>query len=49
MVLVNDPSNRAARLMKITSLLALSNLSENFPTANYYKVFAEMEKMKLKR
>jgi len=48
MVLENDPGNRAARLMKITSLLGLSNLSENFPTANYYKVFAGIEGMKVK-
>jgi alkyl sulfatase BDS1-like metallo-beta-lactamase superfamily hydrolase len=48
LVLANDPDNRAARLMKITSLLGLSNLSENFPAANYYKVFAGIEKMKLK-
>ncbi len=48
LVLANDPGNRAARLMKITSLLCLSNLSENFPTINYYKIFAEIEKMKVK-
>jgi alkyl sulfatase BDS1-like metallo-beta-lactamase superfamily hydrolase len=48
MVLANDPGNRAARLMKSTSLLGLSNLSENFPTANYYKVFAGIERMKVK-
>jgi len=48
LVLANDPGNRAARLMKITSLLGLSNLSENFPTANYYKVFAKIERMKMK-
>ncbi len=47
MVLENDPGNRAARLMKNTSLLGLSNLSENFPTANYYKVFAGIERMKI--
>jgi len=47
MMLENDPGNRAARLMKIASMLALSNLSENFPTVNYYKVFAGVERMKL--
>jgi alkyl sulfatase BDS1-like metallo-beta-lactamase superfamily hydrolase len=48
MVLENDPGNRSARLMKITSLLGLSNLSENFPTVNYYKVFAGIERMKIR-
>lgn len=48
LLLANDPGNRAARLMKITSLLGLSNLSENFLTANYYKVFAGIERMKVK-
>ena len=47
MVLENDSGNRSARLMKIASLLGLSNLSENFPTANYYKVFAAIERMKI--
>jgi alkyl sulfatase BDS1-like metallo-beta-lactamase superfamily hydrolase len=47
MVLENDPGNRAARLMKITSLLGLSIQTENFPTANYYKVFAGIERMKI--
>ncbi|MBM4308857.1 MAG: alkyl/aryl-sulfatase, partial [Deltaproteobacteria bacterium] len=47
MVLENDSGNRSARLMKIASMLALSNLSENFPTANYYKVFAGIEWMKI--
>jgi len=48
LVLANDPGNRAARLMKISSLLGLSNLSQNFPTANYYKVLAGIERMKVK-
>lgn len=48
LVLANNPGNRVARLIEITSLLGLSNLSENFPTANYYKVFAEVERMKVK-
>ena len=47
LVLANDPGNQAARLMKITSLLGLSNLSENFPAANYYKVFAGVERMRV--
>mgnify|MGYP001150822058 CR=1 FL=1 len=34
--------------MEIISLHGLSNLSENFPTANYYKVFAGIERMKVK-
>jgi alkyl sulfatase BDS1-like metallo-beta-lactamase superfamily hydrolase len=48
LVLANDPGHRTARLMKITSLLGLSNLSENFPTANYYKVFAGIERTNVK-
>ena len=48
MVLANDPGNRPARLMKITSMTALSNISTNKPTVNYYKGFAAMERSKIK-
>ena len=48
MVLANDPKNRAARLMKIDALLAMSKLTANFPTAAYYETFAKMEKSILK-
>ena len=48
MVLANDPGNRPARLMKITSMTALSNTSTNKPTINYYNGFAAMERAKLK-
>jgi hypothetical protein len=45
--LANDPGNRSARLMKITSMTALRNLSTNKPTINYYKGFAAMERSKI--
>jgi hypothetical protein len=48
MVLASDPKNRTARLMKIDALLALSKLTTNFPTANYYDTFAKWEQSKLK-
>jgi alkyl sulfatase BDS1-like metallo-beta-lactamase superfamily hydrolase len=49
MVLANDRENRPARLMKISSMMALSNLSTNKPTINYYKGFAAMERSKMER
>ena len=48
-LLANDPANRAARMMKITSLTALSRGSINKPTVNYYKTFALIEKNKLEK
>jgi alkyl sulfatase BDS1-like metallo-beta-lactamase superfamily hydrolase len=48
MILINDPKNQAARLMKIVSLLALGKATDNSPTANYYTTFATLEKNKLK-
>ena len=47
MILTNDPKNRNARLMKIASLLALGNATENSPAANYYTTYAAIEKSKL--
>jgi alkyl sulfatase BDS1-like metallo-beta-lactamase superfamily hydrolase len=49
MVLANDPSNKAAREMKITSLLASSRATVNMPTFNYYRIHAAFEKGKLGR
>ena len=49
LVLANDPANRAARMMKITSLNALSRGSINKPTINYYKTFALIEKNRLEK
>jgi alkyl sulfatase BDS1-like metallo-beta-lactamase superfamily hydrolase len=46
MVLANDPQNRTARAMKISSLTALGKSTANAPMANYYTTFAAMEKMK---
>ncbi|MBW2633334.1 MAG: alkyl/aryl-sulfatase [Deltaproteobacteria bacterium] len=43
MVLQNTPENETARRMKIVSLQALSNLSINGPTINWYKSFALFE------
>jgi len=48
MILTQDPKNRAARLMKIVSLLALGKTTDNSPAANYYTTFATLEKNKLK-
>ena len=47
MVLMNDPKNRTARLMKIVSLLALGQETENGPAANYYTTYAAIEKSKM--
>jgi len=47
MVLANDPGNKAAREMKINSLLALSRAAINMPTFNYYRMHAAYEKGKL--
>ena len=47
MLLANDPKNRTARLMKISSLTALGKSTANSPMANYYTTFAAMEKMKV--
>jgi len=47
MILTNDPKNRSARFMKIASLLALGNATENSPAANYYTTYAAIEKSKL--
>ncbi len=49
LVLANEPANRDARMMKITSLTALSRGSINKPTINYYKTFALIEKNKLEK
>jgi hypothetical protein len=46
-VLANHPGNKAAREMKITSLLALSRATVNMPTFNYYRIHAAFEKGKL--
>jgi alkyl sulfatase BDS1-like metallo-beta-lactamase superfamily hydrolase len=47
MILADDPRNRTARMMKISSLTALGRSTANSPMANYYTVFAAMEKMKI--
>ena len=49
MVLQNKPENETARRMKIVSLQALSNLSINGPTINWYKTFALFETKKMKQ
>ena len=49
MLLANDPENRTARLMKISSLQALGKFTANGPMANYYTTFAAMEKMKMEK
>ena len=49
LVLANEPANRGARMMKITSLNALSRGSINKPTINYYETFALIEKNKLEK
>ena len=49
MVLANDPQNRTARAMKISSLTALGRSTANAPMANYYTTFAAMEKMKMNK
>jgi alkyl sulfatase BDS1-like metallo-beta-lactamase superfamily hydrolase len=49
MVLANDPPNRTARAMKISSLTALGRSTANAPMANYYTTFAAMEKMKMNK
>jgi len=47
MVLADDPRNRTARMMKLSSLTALGKSTANSPMANYYTAFAAMEKMKI--
>jgi alkyl sulfatase BDS1-like metallo-beta-lactamase superfamily hydrolase len=47
LILANEPDNRAARMMKINSLTALSRGSINKPTINYYETFALIEKNRL--
>ena len=49
MVLANDPGHKAAREMKISSLLALSRDTINMPTSNYYRIHAVFEKAKLSK
>ncbi|AFM27742.1 alkyl/aryl-sulfatase [Desulfomonile tiedjei] len=45
MVLGNDPDNDTARRLKVNSLMAMSHLSANAPTANYYRSSAEDSKI----
>ncbi len=47
MILADDPWNRTARMMKLSSLTALGRSTANSPMANYYTTFAALEKMKI--
>jgi alkyl sulfatase BDS1-like metallo-beta-lactamase superfamily hydrolase len=41
MILLSDSDNETAQRLKMNSLMAMSRLSANGPTANYYRSFAE--------
>ena len=47
LILADDPRNRTAQVMKISSLAALGRFTANSPMANYSTAFAAVEKMKM--